>query len=447
MNGMSRPNDLTIRLFGWWLVVIASGALCLRVAVILLSRGEWVGGDGFFYSLEANRNAAGHFFLNVYTGQPDAIHPPAWTLILTTWALLGQHHELSQQLLSCAIGTATVVMIGLVTRQLAGDRAGLVAAAIAAVYAGLWVYERALLSETFLLLVIALVLLIAYWFYRHPSIGRAVILGALCGLLAMTRSEQILIFPLLVVPLILTARSVQWRTRIAWLVIATTLTAVVIAPWTIYNLGRFQKPVVLSTNAGATVLSGSCDSVFYGSLTGYYNFCALRLAVSSDQSIADTEELDAGLKYEEHHLTRLPLVVFAREGRAFGYWNPFQETFLDNQWQEGPPSLPGTRTSVWVYDLGLVSYWVLLVPALAGGIVLRRLRVPLYPLLAFVAAVIITVAITFGEARYRAAAEVPIVILAAIGIDAFVPWKRSSSSQKLVQLTEEEIPEQREPSS
>ncbi len=261
--------------------------------------------------------------------------------------------------------------------------------------------------------------------------GDAAILGAMCGLLAMTRSEQILIFPLLVVPLILTARSVQWRTRIAWLVIATTLTAVVIAPWTIYNLGRFQKPVFLSTNAGAAVATGSCNSAFYGSLTGYYSFLCLPHTQSSDPSIAETKDLDSGLKYEEHHLTRLPLVVFAHEGRAFGYWNPFQQTFLDNQWQEVPPSL-GTRTSVWVYDLALVSYWVLLVPALAGGIVLRRLRVPLYPLLAFFATVIITVATTFGETRYRAAAEVSIVILAAIGIDAFFPWKRCSSSQRLV---------------
>ena len=433
MNGMSRSNDVTIRLFGWWLAAITFGALCLRVAVILLSRGESVGGDGLGYSLEANRNAAGHWFVGAFSGAPDAIHPPAWTLILTMWALFGQHHVFNQQLLCCAIGTATVVMIGLVTRQLAGDRAGLVAAAIAAVYAGLWVYERALLSETFLLLVIALMLFVAYGFYRHPSIGPVAILGAMCGLLAMTRSEQILVFPLLVVPLILTARSVQWRTRFAWLAIATTLTAVVIAPWTIYNLGRFQRPVLLSTNAGATVLSGSCNSVFYGSLTGYYFFCSYRMPVSSDPSIADTQELDSGLRYEEHHLTRLPLVVFAREGRAFGYWNPFQGTFLDNQWQVGPPGPLGTRPSVWVYDLGLVSYWVLLVPALAGGIVLRRLHVALYPLLAFVAAVIITVGTTFGETRYRAAAEVSIVILAAIGIDAFFRWKRSSSSQKLVQ--------------
>ena len=419
---LNRPNDVTIRFFGWWLVVITSGALCLRVAVIVLSRGEAVGGDGFLYSVEANRNAAGHWFLNLYPAVPDALHPPVWTLILTVWAFLGQHDPFQQQVLACAIGTATVAMIGLVARRVAGDRVGLVAAAIAAVYAGLWIYERALLSETFLMLLIAVMLLVAYGFYSHPSIGRAAILGALCGLLAMTRSEQILILPLLVVPLILTARNVHWRARIGWLVMAAAMTAVVIAPWTIYNLGRFQRPVILSTNAGSAVSDGSCDATFYGSLIGYYNILCFPPHTSSDPSVADGEQLDAAFKYEEHHLIRLPLVVFAREGRAFGYWNPFQQTFLDNQWQSGPP--PGTRATVWVYDLQLVSYWILLVPALAGGIVLRRRRVPLYPLLAFVATVIITVATTFGDARYRAAAEVSIVILAAIGIDAFFPWKR-----------------------
>ena len=432
---------MTIRHFGWWLVVITSGAFCLRVAVIVLSRGEAVGGDGFTYSNEANRNAAGHWFLNLFPAVPDALHPPIWTLILTVWAFLGQHDTFQQQVLACAIGTATVAMIGLVARRVAGDRAGLVAATIAAVYAGFWVYERALLSETFLLFLIAVMLLAAYGFYSHPSIRRAAILGALCGLLAMTRSEQILILPLLVVPLILTARNVDWRARIAWLVMAATLTGVVIAPWTIYNLGRFQRPVILSTNAGAAVANGSCDATFYGSLIGYYNLLCFPPHQSSDPSVADSENLHAGLNYEGHHLTRLPLVVFAREGRAFGYWNPFQQTFLDNQWQGGPPL--GTRPSVWVYDLQLVSYWILLVPALAGGIVLRRRRVPLYPLLAFVATVIITVATTFGETRYRAAAEVSIVTLAAIGIDAFLPPEALFFKRKAGAMTEEQTPEQR----
>ena len=91
-------------------------------------------------------------------GHPDALRPPGWALVLTVWAWLGQHDWFRQQLLSCAIGTATVVMIGLCARRLAGDRAGLVAAGIAAGYAGLWVYERALLSEVLLLLGVAVMI-------------------------------------------------------------------------------------------------------------------------------------------------------------------------------------------------------------------------------------------------------------------------------------------------
>ena len=82
---------------------------------------------------------------------------------------------------------------------------GLIAAAIGAVYAGLWVYERAILSETLLLPEIAVFLLLVYRFRNVPSIGRCAVLGGLCGVMAMTRSEQILVFPLVVVPLVLGA--------------------------------------------------------------------------------------------------------------------------------------------------------------------------------------------------------------------------------------------------
>jgi hypothetical protein len=68
--------------------------------------------------------------------------------------------------------------------------------------------------------------------------------------------------------------------------------------------------------------------------------------------------------------------------------------------------------------MGLFTYWLLLVPAVAGIVALRRRRRAVYPLLAFVATVVVTVAVVYGETRYRAAAEVPLVLLAAVGIDA-----------------------------
>jgi hypothetical protein len=58
--------------------------------------------------------------------------------------------------------------------------------------------------------------------------------------------------------------------------------------------------------------------------------------------------------------------------------------------------------------------------AIAGAIALRRRRMPLSPLLAVIATVAVTVAITFGSTRYRAPADVAIGLLAAVGIDALV---------------------------
>jgi 4-amino-4-deoxy-L-arabinose transferase-like glycosyltransferase len=417
-----RPRGASIiRRFGWWLALISAGALTLRIVVIVISSNEAVGGDGFSYSYEANRNAAGQWFIAALSGKPAAIHPPIWSLILTGWAELGQHSVFRQQLLASIIGTCTVAVVGLAGRRIAGDRVGLVAAAIAAVYAGLWLYERALLSETFLFLVIAAMLIFAYSFHDQPSMARAAWLGVACGVMAMTRSEEILLFALLVVPLILTARGTSWRTRSSWLVLAAVLTLAVIAPWTIYNLGRFQKPIFLSTNAGAAAASANCDATYYGPYVGWYSLgrgCFPKHQ-STDPSIAEGQEVHQGVRYVEGHLGRLPLVVFAREGRAFGFWNPFQQTYLDNRWQTVSPIL-GAKTSVWVYDLRLVSFWILLVPAIAGGVALRRRQILVYPLLVFFLTVAITVATAYGETRYRAAAEVPLVILAAVGVDSLL---------------------------
>jgi hypothetical protein len=77
----------------------------------------------------------------------------------------------------------------------------------------------------------------------------------------------------------------------------------------------------------------------------------------------------------------------------------------------------------------MVSYWLLLVPGFIGGVALRRRRVPLYPLLAFVVTVIISVAPSIGDPRYRAAAEVPLVLLGAVGIDHVVFHRRTPSQR------------------
>jgi hypothetical protein len=78
----------------------------------------------------------------------------------------------------------------------------------------------------------------------------------------------------------------------------------------------------------------------------------------------------------------------------------------------------------------MISYWLLLVPAAIGAVALRRRRVALYPLLAFVVTVIVAVGTGIGDPRYRAAAEVPLVLLAAAGIDNLIARGRASSQRR-----------------
>jgi hypothetical protein len=48
-----------------------------------------------------------------------------------------------------------------------------------------------------------------------------------------------------------------------------------------------------------------------------------------------------------------------------------------------------------------------------------------YPLLVFPLSVVISVALTIGATRYRAPAEIPLVLLAAVGVDQLARiWQR-----------------------
>jgi 4-amino-4-deoxy-L-arabinose transferase-like glycosyltransferase len=404
--------------FWRWLSLIAATGLGLRLLVVVLSRHERVTGDGYEWSAQANLNAAGHLFVSPFTGHPDALRPPGWAIVLTVWAWLGQHSWFSQQILACVIGTATVLLVGLCGRQLTGDRAGLVAAGIAAGYAAMWLYERALLSEVLLLPEIAVFILLVYRFRSRPSLPGAAVLGGMCGVMAMTRSEQIFIFPLVVFPVVFAVNRGSWRRAVAWLALAMVVLLVVIAPWTIFNLGRFQRPVLLSNGFGPAVAEANCGPAYYGPEIGYGELSCLYPFYQGDQSINDGKYLHNGIQYAEGHISRLPVVIFAREGRAFGFWNPIQQTRIDAEWM---------GSWVGITRIAMISYWLLLLPAVVGLLALRRRRVPLYPLLAFVLAAFVAVAPSIGDPRYRAAAEVPLVLLAATGIDSLISGHRALS--------------------
>src|SRR5947207_307167 len=119
-------------------------------------------------------------------------------------------------------------------------RARAVAAGIAAGYPNLWLYDGLLMPEALAGLLVALALLVSVRFVRTGRTSLLIWLGVIIGLGALTRGELLVLVPLLVLPLCLVRRerSVPDRLRLAGL--ATVLAALVIAPWAIYNVQRFE---------------------------------------------------------------------------------------------------------------------------------------------------------------------------------------------------------------
>jgi 4-amino-4-deoxy-L-arabinose transferase-like glycosyltransferase len=316
-------------------------------------------------------------------------------------------------------------MIGLAGRRIIGARTGLIAAGLAAIYPGLWQFERELLSEVALALLIALVLYLAYRYIDSPSLAGIVLLCVVCALLALTRAEQTLLFLVLVVPLALRTRTVAWKRRAAWLSSGAAAAVCLLAPWSVYNSLRFDQPVFLSTGLGGTMAAGACETVLQGDQLGHYDntFCegkVIAAVAGLDAADADLRMRRFALDSTRDHLDRLPVVLAAREGRTFSLYRPFQEVELGAAFSGSDP---------WVGYWWTVMYWILLPFAVAGVVALRRRRIPVYPLLVEFLVVAIAAAISFGLIRYRAAAEVPLLILAAVGIDAAWRWWQERRSR------------------
>src|SRR6266540_2271534 len=358
------------------LLLIVLAALVLRVAYVAFAKtNQVIRGDQLFYNAEANRLARGDGFLEPFDLQavargeiregtdPAADHPPLTVIVLAPVSFVTHQALIPQRLTMAVLGSVTVLVIGLLARRLAGDRAGWIAAGIAALYPNLWVNDGLMMSETLAALLVALALLYAYRLIREPAPWLALLVGALCALAAMARAELVLLVPLLAVPAALIARSITTAQRWKLAGLGVFAAVVVIGPWVGYNLARFKEPTFLSTNDGIALLGSNCDSVYFGHV-----------------------------------------------GRTWGLYRPWDMvSYNKGEGREG-----------WVTILGIITFYPLLLAAIAGWVVMRRRRWRSWLLL--VPAVIVTIAsaATYGQTRFRVPAEPTLVVLAAIAIAALV---------------------------
>jgi hypothetical protein len=399
----------------WFGGLVLAAAVWRVLYVAVFKVDDDVVGDQIYYSGQAVTIANGNWFADPFIpGAYAADHAPLTALVAAPASWDDAEPFVAQRLLMAMYGTAVVAGIGLVTRWLTDRITSLVAVALAAVYANLWMNDALIMAETPSALAVVGLLFASYRFDLSRSTRDAVVMGLAVGLAGLARAELLLLGVLLVLPMVLFGQhaSDDRRRRAMHLAVAGLAAVAMVSPWIIRNQVRFDDTVTMSTQDGLTLVGTNCPAAFDGPGRGFWHLsCAFEVPVpdGADQSVRSAIYRDVAIDYLGDHLDQVPSVVAARLGRGLSVWQVDAMTTLNQG--EGRE-----RLASWI---GVVQFWVL-VPLAAYGLVAWPVAQRRWPMLALIIMSLVTIAALYGIPRFRIAAEVAIVICGAIGLMSLV---------------------------
>jgi 4-amino-4-deoxy-L-arabinose transferase-like glycosyltransferase len=278
-----------------------------------------------------------------------------------------------------------------------GDRAGLVAAGVAAVHPPLvWIGSYALSESLYAVLALAAALAIDRAVHAERNGARwAVAGGVLCGLAALTR-PAVLVF----LALVLAWLAVRRRPMIAVLVLL--FTALIVAPWTVRNRVAYGRTVVIASEGGVTFWTGNNRlATGEGDLAANPAMKEAALALERSHDGASPEELESVFyRAAIDDITDRPLrwaELLAR--KAFFTVVPIGPSY--------------TLHSPRYVAASLGAYLLLLPFAIAGVLVLRRRTPQPVPLWLLAASSFLVCLVFFPQERFRIPVIDPVLVACA----------------------------------
>ncbi len=245
------------------------GARALALALILLlGLGlrldyAWEGRepvyDAVAYAqIAANLERGEGFTVGETATQPSSNYSPGLPLLVAgLYRITGGVHERLARIVLALVGTLAVLFTFLIGRRLSGSVAGLIGAAVAAIYPALLEYGGMLMSEPLATTLLAGAVLAMLWAADREGWLRLALPGVLLGALALTRPEYLAVVFLLGV--IVASRGIGggWRPALGQAAVLLAGVALIVAPWTVRNAIALDRFVPISTGGGQVLFAGS----------------------------------------------------------------------------------------------------------------------------------------------------------------------------------------------
>jgi hypothetical protein len=376
------------------------------------------GADQYYYRGQAELITHGYWWDVPGTvakgspGVPGIAHPPLFSAVLAVADFLDLHGMNAQRAFLCVIGVTAVVFCGRVGARLGGRTGEVVVTWVAVVLPGMWIYNGEVLSETVTVPLVAATILAFYRIREKPTPVRAVVLGLMVALCALTRPE-LLILVLVFAPLWIPTR--PWLPRLALTTVFLVAVVVLVGPWVGRNLHDFRDTELMSANFGSVIVGANCGPTYSEPLLGAWDAtCATVLhPPPGDASTVDSYYRHVGEHYAREHLSRAPIVAAARLGRAVGVWPAPAQAVTWNATAAGV----WPRWASWLY---LVT-WLLSIPfVVVGAVNLRRRGVAAWPLYALIALYVVVSVVLYADPRFASSCQPALAVLVGVGLASLI---------------------------
>jgi hypothetical protein len=441
---MSRREERRLRLiakenkqFRVLVLFIAALGVLLRVIWInfyiknnILSPDYSVGYDGL-----AQEIAAGNFDF-LFINNSGSVLPPFFSFFLAFEDTLHLYSPTGQATSMAVLFAIAIVVSAYLVKYLYNFRAGIICATLVAFLPNSWLYSSHLISENLVVIFVPCVIYMAYKCYEYPSDRNLIFLGMLVAISILDRGEEILLIPVLLIPLILRIKFPSFKVMFDKAVVLLGATILVLSLYIIPCLIKYRMFEYLGTPTGQALTDSNCNSTYYTRGIGQVDtFCFAQ----------DNLLLTKTFQHYENHVWDLSQDDYALRSFAFNYIGQNLHQFVFyvlpirflRNWHLITPNeqLNADLSEVatgWPGVAGLFFYifdYSFIILLISCVLYLRKSKKPILPLIAYPITISLVSVLDAAYERYRAALEASLIISAAIGLE-FILQNRSDMLNK-----------------